>query len=668
MRKRMPVDTGRGHVPRHGWPALIPHTPPWIAWALLPALASLARLYWATSILSMILAAVGLAAVAAGLAWFAWHVYRARGRSIRLHAAASVAAAGAWLVLAFAFGFHTKLMVSVWLLGGLGVCLAWSLRRLAKSDGTDQHGDDSGRQILDAVALTGARFGRVAVDGPKVKVPIKLVRGEQTTADAQGARRRFESKLGLRPGAVRIIGNPENEAEPEMQIVAKDPLVNPVAWLGPNAPGESIAVVVEFATYDDGIRAGLWLPGQRKPPRVGAHVKIAGMTGSGKTEGGLIVCANILTRHDASLVYIDSVKGIQSIRSIINGVDLPVIDRPGALAVQKRLPTVIRARTQWLGEHGYSQWEPGCGLKFLVWWIEESADLIANSTSFTRDVEQARSAGVAIVASQQRWTHDRVDTSARANFGAGICYGVDNQDSAEAVLSEETVDAGAVPWRWKNSKPGYLHLEGPGIDSTLWPVPARSDLAEPAHLTDVVAEFGRPGLDYVTAIAIGEIYTRHTSLVAEGKAPWQTPVKTATRMPTAPVDAEVVDEDLDDEDDVEDPYEDDVPANPEPGWMDDVDPTRDIPEDDGEVIPLGEPEPQIKPGRAEAVATLETWLKERADEGHQMVHTSELVELRKRIGRSASWLSGELGRLVDEGFLEEHPDQGMYGLPVKVAA
>jgi hypothetical protein len=670
----MPVTESRGPG-HHSWgslaSALIPHSPPWIAWALLPAFASVARTYWATTLTSAMLSIAGIVVVAFGLVLFALHAFRARGHSVRVHAAASIATAAAWLVTAMAVGFSTKAVWSVWILGGVGMCLAWNVRRIAKGDGSDHHDDDSGQKITAAIGLAGSRFRAPKVEGPKVKAPLQLVKGEQTTADAQAAARRMDSKLGLRPGATRVIANKNDESLPMVEIVPKDPLVKTLRWTGPKAPGESIAEIIEFATREDSTRAGLWLPGQKtEPVRVSAHIKVAGITGSGKTETGLIVCAEALTRCDASLVYIDTVKGIQSIRSIIHGVDLPIIDRAKAIAAQKRLRDVIRARTQWLGEHGFDQWEPGCGLKYLIWWIEEGADLLANSSTFVKDTEQARSAGITIVVSQQRWTFDRMDTSARANFGAAICFGVDNEDSAGAVLSEETLDANARPWVWKNSKPGYLYLEAPGVDSELWPLPARSDLAEKGHLTEVVAEFAKPGLDYVTAIALGELYSDHVSLVAEGRASWQQQPVTATRMPVRAVDDDdLEDEDEDDELDALDDDEDMViPPNPEPGFMDDIDPTKDIPGDDDPIIAIGLPMAQVNIGRTEAIEILKGEIRDRANAGMDHVRPSELVDFRLRVGRGPSWLTGVLQELVDEGFLEEHPDRGVYGIPAPVPA
>lgn len=630
----------------------------------MPAAVGLARAYWITDVTWAMIATVGVVAMAGCLTAFTWHVFRARGSSIRLHATISVGGAGLWLVIAVIAGLHSKAVWSVWLVGGVGICAAWTLRRVARGDGADHHQD--GDDLTKAVGLAGARIAKPKVEGPKVTAALQLVRGEQVTKDAQDAKARFASKLGVRPGAVRVIGNPEDESRPTLVVVPKDQLVTPIPWRGPTALGESIAEKVEFATYEDGGRAGLWFPGQHSPPRPGVHLATAGMTGTGKTETGLIICTDILTRDDASLVYIDSVKGLQSVAPIVEFVDLPILERPGAQRFMKRLPAIIRDRTHWLGQHGFKQWQPGCGLKYVIVWIEESADLIADSAAFVKTTEQARSAGISLVVSQQRMSHDRIETSARENLGGGLCFGVASETSAGMVLSDETIDAGASPWTWKNEKPGYLYLEAPGVPRDRWPMQARSDLAEAGHLTEVLRGITRGGFDQVTGDAIGEQLREHWAMVAAGKAPWQTPMLTATRMPT-PTGPAGGDEDDDNLDNLND-YEFDVPPNPEPGFMDDVDAAQEIGDEDVPVIQHGVKFDESKMGRAEAVAELRREIEARRSAGIETVRPSELVELRQRIGRSPGWLSGELAKLVDEGVLEEDPDRGVYGIPSPVPA
>jgi hypothetical protein len=156
--------------------------------------------------------------------------------------------------------------------------------------------------------------------------------------------------------------------------------------------------------------------------------------------------------------------------------------------------------------------------------------------------------------------------------------------------------------------------------------------------------------------------------VAEGKAPWQKPVKTATRMPAAVDDLDDDIDDLDDDEDAVDDYEYEVPENPEPGFMDDIDPEQDIPDDDDNVIAIGLPINDTKMGRTEAVNELRREIESRIAAGMETVRPSELVDLRVRIGRSASWLTQQLQEFVDEGLLIEDPDFGVYGLPVPVPA
>lgn len=686
-RTRATASTDLGTSPGgRGKPSPSSYAPPWAAWIVLAVAASLGHVALVHDPLSAVAVCLVALLLTAGLAWFTHHVFRARGGSIRWHATVSVAAAGLWLAAALAVGTPHPAVMGVWAVGGLGVCGAWSLRRLARGEGHDGHGADGDKGVLDAIGLAGARFGKATVDGPKVRVPVKLVGGEQVTTDAQKIGDRVASKFKLRRGAVRVIPNPENEAEPTLEIVVKDPLAKPTAWPGPSAFGGSIDLPVPVGVAEDGQLATLFLPGDPRQARVSAHYKVAGMSGSGKSMGGLVFAAEVITRVDASLIYVDPVKGVQTIAPIVDGVDLPILAMKAARLFMKKLPQLITDRTHWLGTRGLTQWEEGCGLKYLVVLIEESAALIADSSTFTAVSERARSAGISLLPSQQRWSHDRVDTSARENFGGGWCFGVASEDSAAMVLDDEVIDAGAKPWVWKNHYPGYFYLVGPGIPVERWHLTNRTYRPAAALLRKAAADAaaaGYVGLDHVTAMSLGELYAEHLAVVTAGTAPWQQlpGAGQATRLPAA-ADADDEDDDLDEELDEaelaaldEDLDMDDPLDPPPPPPTDDgepvlqVDPEHDIPEDDDEpVIQLGDHEPRIQYGRAEAVAALEAAIADAGRAGKRHITTAELVELRQQIGRSPAWLSGELRRLVEEGRLLDDPDRGVYGLPVPIAA
>jgi hypothetical protein len=407
------------------------------------------------------------------------------------------------------------------------------------------------------------------------------------------------------------------------------------------------------------------------------------MSGAGKTESGLALLGDAMTRRDVSVIYSDPVKGLQSCEPIAPGLALLLTDQQTAIAGLKALKVAISARTTQLGRYGFKQWEArsalpiaqgGAELKLLVYWMEESAALIADSTSFVQLTEQARSAGIVLVLSQQRLTHDRIDTSARANLGAMWCFGV-RDDKEKYGLSESTIEAGAAPWAWRNTKPGYSYLEAPGVPEDRWSIPMRSYYTQTSELAAAVRQYANPTLDPTTAAAFGGLYTDYQTAVREGRAIWQTMGQTATALPVHKLATdqtepeETTDMDQDSDDDGLDHLDFPIPPQPEPGFHDDIDPSIEIEEtSDGELTFISPP-PSRPLTTDQARHALRAMLQAMADRGDSEVRTSQLVEFRQHVGRQAPWLSKELRRLAADGVITIEPDTGTYGLhPLRAVA
>lgn len=606
--------------------ALVPHAGPWAGWIVLPLLAFVLRRWAGSDVTSMGLAAATVTAAGVGLAAFVAHLL-ARRTGVRLHAVASVAAAGLWLLLALTLGARPPIP-ALWAVGLL-VPLTWSIRRIAKGlregDGTDSSND-----LVEKIGLAGARFGRakLAEDSPTVTVPLHLAPGQQTIADARAAAERLETAVpGLRPGSVRVTPG-ASAGVPIVTVAPVDVLNARIPWPGPSAPGKSIAEPIEFGRYEDGEPLRLWLPGDEEESRASSHFLIAGMTGTGKSWTGRILLADILTRIDVEVRGVDTVKGLQTFGPVAGAMDMVITDEKEARKLLAGLPAQIKERTAHLTEMRLDQWQRGCGLRYLVIWIEEASSLLAGNRRFIRIAEQARSAGISLVISLQRPTHENLPTSVRNQFAGVLCFGL-KEGSAEYVLTNATLDSGADPEAWGASRPGQMYAELLGVPEARWSTPARAYVPTREQLTAAVA----------------------------GRRP------EPSVIPTGAVEA-VDDDDQDDEDEPEEQMT--VPPSPEPDIP--ADPEQEIPEDDDEVLPLSLPEPVTRIGRDEAVRRLRAYLRAMADAGHERVTVKQLVEFRQSISYSRPWLSGELSAMERAGELEPDPERGAYKLPAPVGA
>lgn len=605
--------------------AAVAHGGPWLAWFVLPLLAFLLRRWTDGESVGVGLTSAGLTAATLGLAVFAGHLFRARGLSVRVHAVVTLLAAGSWLLLALINGILRTPSPQLWFVGLL-VPLTWSMRRIAKGMREGENADGWG-EIAEKVKLPRSRVQAIEGDSERVTAKVKVEPGVQTSRDVVAARESIASLVGAPLNGVRVTtepGQPANEAN--LTINMRDVLATSTAWPGPSAPGASITAPVLLGVYDDGAPIRVWLPGDEEADRVSTHFLWAGMSGAGKSAGALIFLAECLTRYDCEVWGIDTVKGLQTFGPIADAMDRVVTDRAEAKALVRSLPDLIRERTSFLASQGYTQWVPGCGLRYLVIHMEEFAELLVSPRATVSAARTARGAGVTLSLSTQRTTHTNMPVDVRQQMGTTLCFGLKEGDAVYA-LSKETLDSGADPEAWGITRPGAVYVENPGIPQVDWSKPARTFKASRDQLAAAVA----------------------------GRQPG--PVSGSPAVFTGPGP---------DDDDLDDETELVVPPSPEPEV--EADPTVDIPADEDQVLTLELPAPVTSVGREEAVARLREYLRRMAEEGHERVKVEQLVEWRRSVGKSRPWLSGELAKLQEAGELEPDPERGAYRLPSPVGA
>ncbi|HEY9474812.1 MAG TPA: hypothetical protein VIS06_13290 [Mycobacteriales bacterium] len=669
-RPRRGIDIVANHASKHALAHMLPYAPPWAVGATLLPGAELAHHMWGLNPQVVPWATAGLTLAGTALTAVTWAAGRARGRFTRAHASVSVGAASAWFTSAAIVGAGAHPIIDLFGIGLPSLALSWNVRRMLRGDGDG----DGWSDLAERVKLTGARVSHPKVDGARVTGQVQLVPGEQTVADLVSARDRIASGLGVPPTGVRFNADPDRADQAEIIVVPTDQLRRTIPWPGPSASGGSIAAPLVLGTYEHAAPVRLWLPGDHNEQRNLAHVLLMGMSGAGKSEGALVLATEVLTRSDAVLWVADPIKGEQTFGVAKNGIDWFATTHGDAKAMLKAVEQIVRARADWLGQRGYKQWEPGCGIPLLVVILEEAAAYVANSGVFTRVVQQARSTGVSVVVSMQRASYQNIPTDARAQLGAVLCFGVRGTDDAGFALSDTVLDSGANPAAWGAKRPGYAYLEAPGVPEENWPTPLRTFQITPEQITATIDAHARvrAELDPVTIDAAGPAYTNRTRRavpidITEPVQQQTAPIRPDANPAPDPEEFEEVTAELLDTDDELEPVP--VPDNPEPGLLDTVDTEQEIPDND-------EPRWQFvnvpTAGRelttSEAQAMLAQYLDGLAEAGQTTVRPADLAELRPKLTRSRTWLSRELARLCAEGTLVETGDPGVYRLPARAHA
>jgi hypothetical protein len=630
----------------------VPYLPPWACAAAMWPAAELSHTMWGANpwtAAGLTLASAGLTALTAKVA--------GGGAGRRTHATCTVAGASAWVTAATIAGPGVHPLLDMWLIGGVAGAIAWNIRRVLKT--TEKANDKTENEFFKAVKLAGTKVrGQMEIAPNKVQAQLQLPPGQLTADDVSQAKGRIASGLSVSPTAVRITPDPEHHDRATLTVVPHDMLKSPTDWAGPSAPGASIAEPLVLGIYEDGEPVRLWLPGDKSVPRNATHALVMGMNGAGKSHGAKIAWTEILTRREVVLWAADPSKGKQTLRIVMGAADWVATNQDSSQAMIDCLPDVIHARASRLGEMGLDQWVPGCGLPYLVVWIEEAARLVRDSETMIDIAQQARSAGVSIVLSMQRPSYRNITVDVRQQLGVVWCYGVKSIEDAAFALSDDLIDGGANPAAWANKKPGYAYLEAPGIDDDRMVTPTRTPAATDDQLIAAIHEAApvRDQLDPVTATAAGPAYAKRDHYSAEDAT--VNSINTTTTARPRPRPADPFRGRLADNEDTTPP---EFPPSPEPDL--DANADTELPEDTPDFQ-----FPATKPSLEQARAMLREVLAHLQDAGKETVGPKDVPRDFLTQVRSRPWVSAELGRLADDGVLIETDRDGVYRFPDPPAA
>lgn len=459
-------------VVRSGGARLWLYSPPFLAWAVTPAIGGI--LYAGTTAGRE--PAMGVASVltlaTAGLPAFTWHAYAERKRSIQIHATATAGGLVLLVDAMAAFGLANWPVWLGWGAAGIGA-LTWGIRRIAQPAQANTNTEPSAFEK----AVGGAKLGKPKVIEGQVTARITANRGEETIKDVQARANNIGSALGIRPNGVRVIPDPDDAGAGTITIVPVDPLKHSPDWPGPSHPGTSIAdYPIPFGTFEDGTVGQVWLCGDDDTGRNLVHWLIMGMNGAGKSDGWCNIIADALTRCDVQVWGSDHVKEGQTFGPLATFMHrvASTIPEGKKLIADANAERARRQRAFANSNPIRKQWGKGCGFPLLIVWLEEAADLVEDSAKFTKLVKECRSAGIVILVSLQLAKHDQLDTTARSQLAGASCFGLRDSADAGFALPDDVIDAGAAPENWGNRFPGYSYWVADGIPAEKWSMPART--------------------------------------------------------------------------------------------------------------------------------------------------------------------------------------------------
>jgi hypothetical protein len=640
---------------------------PWVAWPLLVIAAFIARVNWPAYpwVLAFLSAATLL------LTWLAYVHVHTRHALGYVYTIATGLAYGGIVTLTDAAGL-TAVTAFALLMVIPVICLCWSLRGHTRHAEKGRNGYGS---LLETAGMGGAHmmvhaeeastaprrpgfrdlpyvFKRQPDKAPAVparaagpvKGTIMAPQGETAESVIRKAPN-LEAVAGLPPGALTVT--PDADHRGRANFTVSDPRVirKPVPWRGPSQPGKSIALRIRVGLYQDGTETTFLLPG--------VQLAVTGMVGSGKGfGGGWSILGEAVTRYDVAVWAIDVTKGRQTLGALAVALHRFETDPAGAAALLADVAGMIKPRTDYLADRGLSKWQEGCGLRYLLVWIEEAPEVMeameaSNSEgveAFVRIVRTARSAGITVAWSLQRSTFDQLPTIVRSQ-AAKMCFGMNSADDAHYGLSPAQIAANCEPELWTNRQPGMAYLDAPGVPAAKIAMPMRTfffgendDSLMRAHAAMYPAS-DRPCDEIMAAVDAPDADADTPGTAPDADTGTDAPAFVPRLVPGLDDDEDLDDEDLDDED-----LEDDV---------------ADDSELDEEIEPLAEDVPlartavpKMDPARARA--TIRAWL---ADRPGQQVKNADLREVRLSTGLSRQWSYDVLAEFTAEGLVTRSDGQ-----------
>jgi hypothetical protein len=654
--------------------------PPWLGGPLAVGLGDLGHWLWGQSVPSAAVVPLILVLSTVGLSALTYTYAGPRIAVQRWHAVLSVAVLGLSVVLVqmFGTGFPPNVLGQVVLFLCAVLALSWNIRRfeVVRGAGEDKHGQDSAEE--DWHGLKKPRSLKVtSSDGKKTQAKVKLSAG-QTAKDVESALGAMGSSLGTITNGIRVEKG-KHEGDVELTMLWEDTLTDAVGWDGPEHVGGSIADPISLGVNEQGKNVLLHLGGDYNTGVAPGHLKIIGMPRSGKGIAALIIWANLRGRRDVYPVISDHAKGEQMLMFLRPGMpkEKAWIDTTtaGAKAQAQAVMKAIDVRNKALGDAGFSSWEPKAFTEGFAWkgqhihmpaivfHVEEFAPIgQASPGLFTTIGEQGLSAGIFLVTSLQRASHDRFPTSLRSLIANGICYGAHDDIDVSFALPDGATDGGATPADWQTKFPGRAMASLNGAPDGMERIPFKTHYAASKqdfedYMKEIMGFLARlaPDLDPCTAEAFGAPYADYLSAT--------TPRESApTAAPTQPTTTNPEDEDEDMDDD-EDPNEaayakTPAPAGCEAPHIDPTQPLADYTGPDYDLTPPDQPGRQVrKLEPAEKRALFRELLQRLADAGESEVQTGRLIDLWvEELGYPEARKSPEVSRFISAAAADDLVD------------
>lgn len=381
--------------------------------------------------------------------------------------------------------------VILYMFGSLTMALSWLLYRIdafRAATGADEKDASGLRELLHWPK--GAKIRVDTIEADEFAITAEIDHDGIPVAQLQTAAKSLAEHPGFVRGQATVIPG-ESGGRSQIRLVHKDPFASSSEWRtwpGLSHPGGLFHEPIRTSYFATG--EAQWYSFVRTPK--GYRSKLApnfaatngsfkgsqGATGSGKSGDAAIEQAEVFSRRDAQVIYIDPAKFGQNAGWCFDFCSLAAGSPAASGALFAGLRKLGEYRAQALGAAGVRDFDHEAFKKTGMSWIyifADEFDVAQQGANMNWLATKGRSVGFRFAFTLPRATGENMDTNIRAAVGMWAQFGITQDYDKGFVLSNETIEAGANPESLGVTTPGAHYLDrASGISPSMWPIMCRS--------------------------------------------------------------------------------------------------------------------------------------------------------------------------------------------------
>lgn len=378
--------------------------------------------------------------------------------------------------------------VLVYFIGSIAVAFSWFLPRL---DSFRASTGESEKRSGIAELLKWPKNAKVrqnTIEADEFAVTAIVDHPGTPVSELRAALPGIDENPGVIRGRSSIVAEGEHGGQSRIRIVHSDPHKTWRVWPGLSHPGGSYSHPINTSYYSTGEKQ--WYSFVRTPEGLRSEVApdfvspngtfkgSQGMTRAGKSGEAAIELAEIFSRRNVVVIYVDTAKLLQNAAWCLDFCELAAGSKPASGVLFKGLRRLGELRSVLLGEAGHREYTDASFDELGLAWIHifaDEFDVAKQGEDIKWLATKGASLGIRLSLTLPRAHGEAMSTDVRGAVGMWAQFGISQDYDKAFALSKETMEAGANPEQFGARVPGVHYLDqAPGIDPKMYPIDCRS--------------------------------------------------------------------------------------------------------------------------------------------------------------------------------------------------